>query len=550
MTQLLHTPPTRNMEIATQVRAVAFTLAELDHKNSPAPPNTRHFGEFQRAAAQKPSPEVEADKQVMEITNSKPAEIIHHCHQVVVKSGDTFDSTHNEADQRDVSPETNKAYGESAGGVEAARPKFNGEHMVNSVVNPGVQLPVYFCPLSFSNSLPACCAVALVCIGVFAMNIAEAPAQTLSDDELAEGWVQLFDGETLFGWKPAVKANWKVADGAIVVDDGEVGLLCTTAQFGDYVLKLEFQADEKTNSGIFLHAAVQPKNPTVDCYELNIAAEGVSPFTTGSLVGRKKVASTEAAKDIPADGWSSFEVRVEGERISIALNGIQVLQYDDPRPLRRGHIGLQHNKGRVAIRNIKLKPLGTKPIFNGKDLTGWREDFQGGSKFTVTDAGDLNVRDGKGQLETDGKYGDFVLQLECISHSEDLNSGIFFRCIPGEKMNGYESQIHNGFIDGDRTKPKDCGTGGIFRRQNARRVVADDQKWFHKTIIADRSHMAVWVNGFQVSDWTDDRQPDANPRRGLRTEAGTIQIQGHDPTTNLSFRNLRIVELTERDQPD
>ena len=55
--------------------------------------------------------------------------------------------------------------------------------------------------------------------------------------------------------------------------------------------------------------------------------------------------------------------------------------------------------------------------------------------------------------------------------------------------------------------------------------------------------MAVWVNGVQVSDWTDTRKPDPNPRRGLRLEAGTIMIQGHDPTTDLSFRNLRIVEM-------
>jgi hypothetical protein len=46
-----------------------------------------------------------------------------------------------------------------------------------------------------------------------------------------------------------------------------------------------------------------------------------------------------------------------------------------------------------------------------------------------------------------------------------------------------------------------------------------------------------------VSDWTDERQPDDNPRKGLRLAPGTIMIQGHDPTTNLSFRNIRIVEI-------
>ena len=127
-----------------------------------------------------------------------------------------------------------------------------------------------------------------------------------------------------------------------------------------------------------------------------------------------------------------------------------------------------------------------------------------------------------------------------------LNSGIFFRSIPGDPMNGYEAQIHNVFLEGDRTKPKDCGTGGIFRRKNARKVVADDFEWFPMTIHVDDKHMAGWVKGIPVSDWTDNRAPDENPRKGLRLEAGTIIIQGHDPTTDFSFRNLRITELPER----
>jgi hypothetical protein len=110
-------------------------------------------------------------------------------------------------------------------------------------------------------------------------------------------------------------------------------------------------------------------------------------------------------------------------------------------------------------------------------------------------------------------------------------------------MNGYESQIHNGFVGGDRAKPRDAGTGGIFRRQNARKVVADDFRWFTKTILADGPHMAVWVNGYQVTDWVDTRSPHPNPRQGLRLEPGTIIFQGHDPGTDIFFRNIRIAEL-------
>ena len=386
--------------------------------------------------------------------------------------------------------------------------------------------------------------MAMVSVGIFALCVAPADAaepNQLTEDELAAGWLLLFDGQSLFGWRKEVEADWRVVDGAIEVTSGAVGLLRTTTQFGDYELQVDFKHQEQTNSGVFLHTPPRPRDPTDDCYELNIAAQGVSPFTTGSLVGRKKA----TAPATPGQ-WHTFAVTVRGGKINVKLNGQSVLSYADRRPLRRGFIGLQHNQGRVAFRNIKLRPLGLNSLFNGKDLTGWKTYPEMASKFTVTEEGWLNVKDGRGQLETERSFGDFTLQLECISHAKHLNSGIFFRCIPGDVMMGYECQIHNGFKEGDRTKPVDCGTGGIFRRQDARRVVADDLTWFPLTLIATGPHMAAWVRGIQVSDWTDTRDADPNPRRGLRTAPGTVMIQGHDPTTNLSFRKLRIGETVGR----
>src|SRR6185295_18699922 len=117
------------------------------------------------------------------------------------------------------------------------------------------------------------------------------------------------------------------------------------------------------------------------------------------------------------------------------------------------------------------------------DLTGWTVYPDKLSVFSVTPEGELNVKNGNGQLESQGQFADFVLQLEIISNGRELNSGIFFRSIPGEFWQGYESQIHNGFLGDDRTKPKDCGTGGFYRRQNARKVVSNDREWFHETLV-------------------------------------------------------------------
>ncbi|MFM7834428.1 MAG: hypothetical protein ACKPJD_21725, partial [Planctomycetaceae bacterium] len=43
----------------------------------------------------------------------------------------------------------------------------------------------------------------------------------LTDAEIAEGWISLFDQKTLFGWQVPQASNWRVEDAAIVVDEGE-----------------------------------------------------------------------------------------------------------------------------------------------------------------------------------------------------------------------------------------------------------------------------------------------------------------------------------------
>src|SRR5947209_7799317 len=215
--------------------------------------------------------------------------------------------------------------------------------------------------------------------------------------------------------------------------------------------------------------------------------------------------------------------------------------------------------GKVSVGTFRLKPL-----FNGKDLTGWKVFPGRKSEFTVED-GAIVCKNGPGDLQTEGKYGDFILQLECKSNGKHLNSGIFFRCKPNEYQNGYEAQIHNNFtadppkeytveeydpeshkLSGKkkvRSAAVDYGTGAIYRRVPARGGVAKDGEWFTLTIVAQGNHLATWVNGIQQVDWYDNRPKSDNPRTGCRLEPGHISIQGHDPTTNLSFRNIRIAEL-------
>ncbi|REK29018.1 MAG: DUF1080 domain-containing protein [Planctomycetota bacterium] len=367
----------------------------------------------------------------------------------------------------------------------------------------------------------------------------------LSAEEIAEGWISLFDGHTLFGWEANNdEVNWRVADGAITADEGPAGLLNTTSPFADFELVCEFRMEAGGNSGVFLRTVAHPTDPSTDCYELNIADEHPDGFTTGAIVAHAKT-------DEPIAGsgdWKTFRIRAEGNHIVVELDGTEVLDYTDDSAARAaGRIGLQKNEGRIEFRKVIVRPLGLTDLFNGEDLTGWRVVPGSKSEFTVED-GVIRVVDGAGFLETEQTFGDFIFQAEAITHGDALNSGYFFRALEGTEnapSHGYEVQIHNGYLNNDRTQPANAGTGAIFRRNEARRVVSNDHEWFTTTLIAAGNHIAVWVDGYQVTDWNDEREPDENPRQGRRDEAGHISLQGHDPTTDLSFRNLRAVELPE-----
>ncbi len=367
---------------------------------------------------------------------------------------------------------------------------------------------------------------------------AEPKSNSLTPGEVADGWILLFDGETMFGWAPRGDAKWTASDGEIrVVKDSGIGFLSTTTEFANYSLKAEFWIDDVANSGVFLRCPTAGPISGTNAYEVNIYDKHAA-WPTGSIyeVGH-------ATKQIKTAGrWNTYEITADGDRLTIVLNGENVLSVSDAKH-PRGTVALQYNgQGEVRFRNLKLKPLRLNSIFNGKDLAGWKEIPGRASVYSVTPEGWLNVKKGNGDLQTEGAYGDFVLQLDIISNGKHLNSGVFFRAIAGQFWSGYESQIRNQWQGDDRAKPVDFGTGAIYNRQPARRVVSTDGEWFTKTLVAHGPHLAVWVNGIQVSDFLDTRPPNENARQGYRAKAGVLSLQGHDPTTDLSFRNIRVAE--------
>ena len=364
---------------------------------------------------------------------------------------------------------------------------------------------------------------------------------SLSKKEIADGWILLFDGSTTLGWETVGRAKWKVADGTLVSNEG-TGWILTKTEFTDFTLKVEFRVGDGGNSGIAFRAARGSPKPYATGFEMQIG-DHMRNEPTGSI---EHVAAAPPGARKPSS-WQSAVITAAGDHLTVVLDGKKLVDTHSPK-YSRGVIGFQRGEPqrKVEFRNVCLKPLAMKPIFNGKDLSGWRVVPGHKSVYSVTAAGELNVKNGNGDIQTEGQWADFCLQLDVISNGKHLNSGVFFRGIPGQFWTGYESQIRNQWEGDDRTKPVDYGTGGLYNHQPARRVVSSDHEWFSKTIVAHGRHMAVWVNGYQVCDWTDPRPLTKSARKGCRLQAGIISLQGHDPTTDLSFRNLRIVKYPKR----
>ncbi len=362
-------------------------------------------------------------------------------------------------------------------------------------------------------------------------------AARLPSDELSVGWIRLFDGQSLTGWRKSNDANWRVEDGVLIANSGDPGLLCTSVRFSDFELMLEYKGTDKTNSGVFLRTPLNPTDPAKDCFELNIAPPD-NPFPTGSLVGRVKVSDQV---DEPESGeWHSLHAMVDREHVQAWVNGQLSADYMDTTGLTAGFIGLQFREGTIRFRNVKVRPI-TYAILPSKDL----KDFNtpaGSVKTELSEEGSLILIGGKGHIELLQPHANCCLQFAVQTLAENVNSGLFFRCIPGEDMNGYECQVHHGFKE-DRRRPVDGGMGAIFRRQNARAVLSDSAEKTFLTVVADGSLMSTWVNGVQVVDFQDTREPNENPRKGLRTEAGTIMLQAHDAECKVRFDSLSICPL-------
>tara|TARA_R110002095_G_scaffold140726_3_gene122199 strand:- start:271 stop:927 length:657 start_codon:yes stop_codon:yes gene_type:complete len=179
--------------------------------------------------------------------------------------------------------------------------------------------------------------------------------------ETEEGWVSLFNGKDLTGWRIAEDGPWEVKDGAIVVT-GNRSHLFTEKEFKNFEFKADVMTTPGSNSGIFFHTKFQEEGWPTQGYEAQVNVTHKDPVKTGSLYNRVKLFKTPA-KD---NEWWTQQITVKGRHVVVKINDETVIDYTEPEGAtgnpslgEKGSFALQAHdpKSVVYYKNIRVKPL-------------------------------------------------------------------------------------------------------------------------------------------------------------------------------------------------
>lgn len=192
-----------------------------------------------------------------------------------------------------------------------------------------------------------------------------------------------------------------------------------------------------------------------------------------------------------------------------------------------------------------------RKLFNGKDLTGWK---QAGPGSHYVEDGLLKSKGGMGLLYWTGeKFGDCVIHVEYAMRDSNSNAGIFIR-IPVEPREewmpvhyGYEVQIDNFPQSSDEDDYHYTGMIYSLTKPLAKPGKPGPQ-WNTMDITLDGPRTIVHVNGVKVTDYKEgdpvpERKFDFEPFRGPRPLTGFIGIQNHGDKDIVFFRNVSVRPL-------
>lgn len=181
-----------------------------------------------------------------------------------------------------------------------------------------------------------------------------------------------------------------------------------------------------------------------------------------------------------------------------------------------------------------------KPLYNGKDLTGFKTE---GNWVPQAD-GVLSIIPREGEkgwqrygsyLWTEKEYGDFVAEVE-YKHPKGGNSGVFFRCELADPVtNGLEVQILDSHGKAEPLGHHDCG-GVIKTAGPSKNMAKPAGEWNKMKITAKGTKLQVELNGEQIIDI--DLAETESKDKPLK---GYFGLQDHGQP--MSFRNIKIKSL-------
>jgi hypothetical protein len=222
----------------------------------------------------------------------------------------------------------------------------------------------------------------LLSIAILIVHCADRPGCEARADE---GWVSLFDGKTLDGWKKlGGPATYKVEDAMIVGTTGTGGpnTFLTRGPYSDFVLEFDVRCDPPLNSGVQIRSHVYEKDTPQESapnrirkageiygYQCEIAEQASG--TSGNFWDEARrtkwlddFSTKPLARTALKDGeWNHYQIVAQGRRIRSAINGIPCADFEDDRDAS-GFIGLQVHTIKtgtgpyqVRWRNLRIREL-------------------------------------------------------------------------------------------------------------------------------------------------------------------------------------------------
>jgi hypothetical protein len=189
------------------------------------------------------------------------------------------------------------------------------------------------------------------------------------------GFTPIFNGKDFTGWDGPLD-NYEIVDGAIRCKAHKGGTIFTKEQYGDFVVRLEFKVPPGGNNGLAIRYPGSGDTAYAGMCELQVLDENYETVTKSKLDPRQVHGSAygmlpaHRGYQRPAGEWNFQEVKVQGSRITVELNGTVILDGDvgpvkefmanSPHPGKdrtMGHFGFAGHSDPVSFRNIRIRKL-------------------------------------------------------------------------------------------------------------------------------------------------------------------------------------------------